>query len=197
MADGPGGGARPGPQDRESAPAERPTGAVQASPGGPDYGDLDLRRLDPRVVQLWRILWIGRTAVLAAAVLLLGRFVDGPLLTALLVAVVALGATGAAVWPISLFRGWGYQVRETDLVIRRGVLTRTTSLVPLARIQHVDTRQDVVERRLGLARVVIFTAGIRGAELTLPGLPAREAGALRDRLARLSGTDRSGAGRAV
>lgn len=160
-----------------------------APPRNADDPASDLRRLDPRVVQLWRLAWLGRTLGLAAALVVLGRFVDGPLVSALFAAVVVLGSIGAVVWPGADLRGWGYRVRERDLVIRRGVLTRTMSIVPHARIQHVDTRQDFVERQLGLARVVVFTAGIRGAELTLPGLAADEADALRDRLAELSGAD--------
>ena len=165
-------------EDRILAPPPNARGA-EAEPR--------VHRLDPRVVHLWRVGWLGRTVALVAAVLLLGRWIDGPLTSALLAGAVALGTIGAVVWPPARYRAWGFGVREQDFWAHRGVLSRTTSVVPLARIQHVDTRQDVVERWLGLARVVIYTAGIRGAELTLPGLPADEARVLRDRLAALSG----------
>lgn len=145
--------------------------------------------LDPRVVRLWQLAWLGRTAVAAAAVAVLGRWVDTPLTSALFAAVVVLGLVGALVWPPARYHAWSFQVRKDDLLIRRGVLSRATSVIPHARIQHVDTRQDLVERWLGLARVVIYTAGIRGAELILPGLPAGEVEELRDDLGRLSGRD--------
>ena len=69
------------------------------------------------------------------------------------------------------------------------MLSLTTSVIPHRRIQHVDTRRDLLERWLGLARVVVYTAGIRGAQVTIPGLPADEAEALRDQLAELGGAD--------
>ena len=165
-------------EDRTLSPAINPARA-EMEPG--------VHRLAPRVVHLWRVAWIGRTAAAVAAVLLLGRWIDGPPTSVLLVSAAALGLVGAVIWPPAQYRTWEYGVREREVWARRGVLSRTTSVVPLSRIQHVDTRQDVVERWLGLARVVVYTAGIRGAELTLPGLPADDAEALRDQLAALSG----------
>ncbi len=67
------------------------------------------------------------------------------------------------------------------------MLFRTTSIVPHARIQHVDTRHGPIDRWLGLAGVVVFTAGNRGAILTIPALEAEEAEEIRDRLAAQSG----------
>ena len=40
--------------------------------------------------------------------------------------------------PLLSYRGWGYQLREHDLLVRRGVLTREYVAVPLARVQQVD-----------------------------------------------------------
>lgn len=153
-----------------------------------------LHRLERRVVWHWGLTLLAQTAGLVLALLVLRRFVDqwitvGPLIAA----VAVIGLALAILSPPARYRAWGYGLRERDLYVRRGVLSRTTSVIPLARIQHVDTRQDLVERWLGLARVVVYTAGIRGAELTLPGLAADEAEALRDRLVVMS----SGVERAV
>ncbi len=60
--------------------------------------------------------------------------------------------------------------------------------MPHARIQHVDTRHGPIDRWLGLASLVVFTAGTRGAILAIPALEAAEAEDLRDRLAALSGS---------
>ncbi|MGH9378992.1 MAG: PH domain-containing protein [Thermoanaerobaculia bacterium] len=147
-----------------------------------------LRRLDPRVVRLWRVTLFSETVGLVIAVRVLGRFVDQWVSAGLLLAVVAvLGLTLTVLWPPARYRAWGFRVREDDLFVRRGVLSRTTSVIPHARIQHVDTRSDLLERWFGLARVIVYTAGIRGAELIIPGLAAEEAEALRDRLAALGG----------
>jgi len=59
--------------------------------------------------------------------------------------------------------------------------------VPYARIQHVDTRHGPLDRWLGLATVVVFTAGHRGAIIAIPALAADEAEEIRDSLAARSG----------
>lgn len=135
---------------------------------------------------------LGRTAALAGTILFLQRVIGWPVWLAwIAAAAVLIGLIAAAVWPPAQYRSWGYAVRARDIYVRRGVLSRVTSVIPHARIQHVDTQQDVVERQLGLARVVVYTAGIRGAVLTLPGLAAGDAATLRDHLAALGGRDRA------
>lgn len=106
----------------------------------------------------------------------------------------ALAATTACLaamgfLPAARYRAWSYQLRERDLVLRRGVLWHAVSVVPHSRIQHVDTRRGPLERWLGLARVVIYTAGSVGGALTIPGLAATDAEALRDHLATIGGGD--------
>jgi membrane protein YdbS with pleckstrin-like domain len=147
-----------------------------------------LRRLDPRVVRVWRLTLLGEMVLLILATLVLeriiGRWIPAEPLT---VAVAVLGVVLSFLWPPASYDAWGYRVRARDLFVRRGVLWRTTSIIPHARIQHVDMRRGPLERALGLASVVVYTAGIRGAELTIPGLPVEEAEAVRDQLGALGG----------
>lgn len=149
-----------------------------------------LRRLDPRVVRLWRAGGFLNTifASLAIGVVCLAgmEFKHALLVTG---AVFVIGSTLALTIPRVRYRYWGYQVREGDLFVRKGALWRSTSIIPHARIQHVDTRTGPLERWIGLARVVVYTAGTAGAQTTLPGLAAEDAEALRDRLAALGGAE--------
>lgn len=167
-------------------------GGDRMSPPGPlsrkPVAEEVLRPLDPRAVQLWRFRLAAQTLGLWAAVLAMSRLLDGWLAALPLHALVlVLGLASAAVWPPHRYRSWRFQLRPDALFVRRGVLWRVSSLVPHARIQHVDVRQGPIERWLGLASVVVFTAGIRGAELTIPGLAAGDAEELRDHLASLGG----------
>lgn len=146
------------------------------------------RQLDPRVVTLWRLGSVIGTSVMVAVLLIAGallpfRFSFGWIAAA----VAALGMVEAVFWPPAKYRAWTFTVRESDLFVSHGVLWRTTSVFPLARIQHVDTRRGPLERWLGLARLIVYTAGVRGADLEIPGLALAEAEALRDHLAALSG----------
>ena len=54
--------------------------------------------------------------------------------------------------------------------------------MPFARVQHIDLAQGPIERRYGLARLILHTAGTRGASIPLPGLAREEAEAMRDRI---------------
>lgn len=152
--------------------------------------DPDIRPLDRRVVAYWRLRLAAGTGVAASVGAACGWLLAGPPGAALAaLAVVALGGATASLLPRARYRAWGFAVRHNDLVVKHGVLWRTTSIVPHARIQHVDTRQGPLERRLGLARVVVHTAGWVGGVIGIPGLSLAHAEALRDQLAALSGDD--------
>jgi membrane protein YdbS with pleckstrin-like domain len=62
------------------------------------------------------------------------------------------------------------------------VITHVRTVVPFVRVQHVDTQRGPVERALGLASVVVYTAGSRQADVTIPGLTPERADALQERL---------------
>ncbi|MCW2613349.1 MAG: transrane protein distant y with ydbS, partial [Frankiales bacterium] len=79
---------------------------------------------------------------------------------------------------------WGYLEREDDLLVRRGVLVRRTSVVPYGRMQYVDVTAGPLDRRRGIATVVLHTAAA-ATDARVPGLLADEATRLRDRLAAL------------
>lgn len=147
-----------------------------------------LRSLDPRAVTLWRLTTLGRGAVflalaIAAEILLEIPFRAGSLAAPVAVAVLAI----AIILPPIRYQAWRFVLREEHVYLRHGVLFRTTSIVPHARIQHVDTQHGPIDRWLGLASLVIYTAGTRGAVVTIPALEAAEAEHLRDQLAAQSG----------
>jgi membrane protein YdbS with pleckstrin-like domain len=103
----------------------------------------------------------------------------------LAVAAVGLVASGLALSAVQRrWLAWGYAERDDDLLVRRGVLVRRTSVVPYGRMQYVDVTAGPLDRRLGLARVTLHTAAA-ASDASIPGLPAAEATRLRDRLAAL------------
>lgn len=76
----------------------------------------------------------------------------------------------------------GYAERTDDLLIRRGILFRSTTVVPFGRMQFVDVKSGPIERLFGLATVELHTASA-ATDASIPGLPAAEAERLRDALA--------------
>jgi len=142
-----------------------------------------MNRLHPRI----RLVWIFRAVALAAVVGAVGVglavfFEVSPRLPiGLALVVVVVGVVHA----VLRYRNWRYVVREDAIYLERGVLTEVRTEVPLVRIQHVDSRRSAFERLVGLARTVVYTAGSRGADVTIPGLTPADADGLRTRLKRL------------
>ncbi len=69
-----------------------------------------------------------------------------------------------------------YQFTAEGISMRWGILFRREIIVNYARIQDIHLRSNLVERWLGLARILVQTAsGNAGAEMTLEGLKEFEA----------------------
>ena len=66
--------------------------------------------------------------------------------------------------------------------IRRGVVWRSEISVPRSRVQHTDVSQGPLQRRFGLATLILHTAGTHHASVSLAGLPHAAALAIRDYL---------------
>jgi membrane protein YdbS with pleckstrin-like domain len=99
------------------------------------------------------------------------------------VAVIAAGAL-ADVVAARRVRAWGYAERADDLLVRRGVMFRRTSVIPYGRMQYVEVTAGPFERAFGLATVQMHTAAA-ASDARIPGLHAVEAARLRDQLTSL------------
>ena len=92
----------------------------------------------------------------------------------------------SAVLSVLRYRSWAYDVREDSLYLERGVITHVQTVAPYVRIQHVDASRGPIERAFGLASTVVYTAGSRGADVSIPGLSPADAEDLQARLKRLA-----------
>lgn len=145
--------------------------------------------LDPRARTLWRLSCV-LTVVVALIVLALPAAAglwwgDAtlPLVVAPPLVILALGLAAVAFLPDLLWRHWRYELREDEIDLQHGLWTVTRTLIPLARVQHVDTRRGPLQQRFGLASVVLYTAA--GAS-EIPALAVPTADALRDRIGALA-----------
>ena len=144
----------------------------------------DRRTLDPTV----RIQWSIRTTLTAVVLglilsTILASFGVSPVFGA--AGVTALFVLGL-VWVFLRYRVWVYQIRDDSVYLERGVVTHVRTIVPYVRIQHVDTSRSALERALGLSTLVVYTAGSRGADVSIPGLEPEEARDLQQRLKELA-----------
>ncbi|MFB6181007.1 MAG: PH domain-containing protein [Candidatus Nanohalobium sp.] len=94
---------------------------------------------------------------------------------------VFLEAVGC-VYMMQRLENWGFELRSDYLFLDRGVLKRTRSMVPYVRVQHVDTQRGPFYRLLGLSKVVVYTAGSKGADVTIPGLFREDAARIQEKL---------------
>ena len=144
-----------------------------------------MNSLHPRVRLLWSVQAAISAVVLGAIAWGIDRIVvDLPPLVPVAVFVLALAlGVGHA---LLRYRLWRYEVREDSLYLERGVLTEVTTVVPYVRIQHVDASRGPIERAFGLATTVVYTAGSRGADVSIPGLSPERAEDLQTRLKQLA-----------
>ena len=162
------------------------------APEFPPIADGVERRLDPRVVQLDRIVgWIVTASIALGSLLTLTFLffvadnIPGwlkALFLVLWVMVTLVLAGSSHRWPKVEHRHTSYKVDERGIEIRKGVFWRQVVNVPRSRVQHTDVSQGPIERGFGLGTLVIYTAGTDHARVDLSGLEHATALRIRDYL---------------
>lgn len=75
-----------------------------------------------------------------------------------------------------------YEIEEKDIALQEGYWNRTTTYVPFARIQHLETDQGIFLRKYQLVSLTISTAA---TEHVLSGLTVAEAETLKTQIMNL------------
>jgi membrane protein YdbS with pleckstrin-like domain len=151
--------------------------------------------LDPRVVFLFRFSAFVACAFLLiplfTALALLGyhRVIPPWLAGAATVPLIAIAVWAIAIHPGFHYRSWRFRIAHGICELRYGVFVHREVHIPLSRLQHVDIRRGPLERRLGLATLMLYTAGTSYALQSIPGLNPERAAELRDRFLRFEGDD--------
>ncbi|WCB96995.1 hypothetical protein DSM104299_05765 [Baekduia alba] len=148
------------------------------------------QRLAPAARTIWTLELAGGGVVAFVVTLFLSRILrdhheDGALHTLASLApwIVLVGAIlVAATVPTLRLRRWRWRLDDDELDLRRGIVTEIRTIVPIARIQHVDVRRSFWSQLFGVADVVVHTAA---GTTEIPTLPEHDAASVRDRLAGL------------
>lgn len=157
---------------------------------GIDIPTVTWRRVSPKYV------WVDLGGTLIAAIVAVGAtsvpaFVSGHTW------LWALPGSLAIVFIITLIltprrvRAIGYQLRQDDLLFRKGLMFQRFVSVPYGRMQLVDINRGPLDRAVGLSELKFVTAAA-SANVTVPGLPEAEAEELRDNLVALAESRRAG-----
>ncbi|WP_080872274.1 PH domain-containing protein [Oceanobacillus timonensis] len=101
-----------------------------------------------------------------------------------------LAALAIIEWTVTAFiipklrwRRWRYQVYDQEIYIQHGILIVTRTIVPMIRVQHVDTQQGPILKKYKLATLEISTAATTHQ---IPALSEEEASNLRDQISELA-----------
>ncbi|AQQ52136.1 PH domain-containing protein [Planococcus lenghuensis] len=145
-------------------------------------------RISPEGLKVWRLYGVFQTALVAliAAGAAVGvYFFDGPLWVYAVCAAVLLlfGFFAVFLFPKIRWERWRYEVREQEIELQHGLFVVKRTLVPMVRVQHVDTEQGPILRKYGLAAISISTAA---TVHTVPALITAEADELRNKISVLA-----------
>lgn len=154
----------------------------------------DWHRVSPKYAWIdlaINLLWV---LILAAGYVVVVVVLTGgeqPIMVHVLVGVAMLTLVVNAIFAFRRVRAIGYQLRDDDLLFRRGIMFERIIAVPYGRLQLVDVTRGPLLRAMGLSTLKFVTASA-ATGVNLPGLPEGEAEQLRDRLVELAESRRSG-----
>ncbi|WP_411954474.1 PH domain-containing protein [Alkalibacillus sp. S2W] len=148
-------------------------------------------RIAEDAIKAWRI-----TEVIVMVILLLlviASFIVGHFFNwALWISLTALAVWGVLAYlmifviPVVRWRRWRYEVFDQEIYVQHGILIVSRTLVPMIRVQHVDTKQGPILKRFNLSNLTVSTAATIHE---IPALPQEEAAALRDQISELARVD--------
>ncbi len=145
-------------------------------------------RIDARAVTVWRIagaLNLFVPAVVAGGLvgLVAAELVPAWIAWLAAAAFLVIATVSVVVVPRVRWLRWRYEVSESEVYLLYGLIIRKRTLIPMTRVQHVDTKAGPLLRAFGLSSVTVATAG---GEHEIPALADAVADRLRDRIAVLA-----------
>lgn len=156
-----------------------------------DLADDIERKLHPNFIPVQRLVgWIVFglfSVIIAGASCMILLFADMAIwfriiLTSVALLLIIMFCWFAQRWPAIDYRYRSYRLNSQFIEIKKGVLWRKVFNVPRTRLQHIDVNSGPIDRRYGLAHLIIHTAGTVGASVMLEGLDKKTAVQIRDYL---------------
>ena len=161
---------------------------------------LPTRKLDKRITRVWRlsatinvVFWslIVLVPMLIAFASVSSSFyynrndvfVVGFITVCLAILAVVFFVVFVVIVPKIRWIQWSFEVYDQEIDIHKGIFWKKRIIIPLIRVQNVDTRQGPIMRANGLASFTVATAA---GQHEIPGLLVAEADALRDHVAILA-----------
>ncbi|MCR8632847.1 PH domain-containing protein [Paenibacillus radicis (ex Xue et al. 2023)] len=145
-------------------------------------------RIDQRAIAVWQWGAAITSALLAAvgvgAIIVSIKFAWPWWIPVLICAAVVLEmALDITIMPPLRWKRWRYEIREEEIDLLQGVIFVTRTVIPMVRIQHVDTHQGPILRKYGLTSVTFSTAA---GKHHIPALADDTAARVRKQIAELA-----------
>ncbi len=154
----------------QPSPAEGEGSTDELRPVAPAYRHV----IRVRMLIFWLVLWIG-ASVADRSLLLETGFYGLPT-----VGVAVAGLLAVTLAPQRIYARLRYRLTGRLLQVLRGWMFHTDTVVPLVRVQHLDVVRGPLDKMFGTASLVVHTAGTHNSIVTLPGVEAERAEAMRD-----------------
>ncbi|MFS0577148.1 PH domain-containing protein [Sporosarcina sp. 179-K 3D1 HS] len=147
-----------------------------------------VNRISKKGLAVWRVYGMLQTMLIllvAAGVGSLAYIFDWPPWVYVIAGVVVLVFAYLVIYlfPKVRWMRWRYEVRESEIELQHGIFIVTRTLIPMVRVQHVDTSQGPILRKYGLSVITISTAATNHS---IPALLMEEADELRSRISVLA-----------
>lgn len=146
-------------------------------------------KLDPSVKIVWTFNYLIKFSFYSVIFLVLdflflhSDYIDLPIKTGIIsLFLFVFGVLLSIIIPPLSYKYWSFEVKDNEIILQYGIFNRIKTLAPYSKVQHIDVQQSIIERIYDLSRLVLYTAGTRGADVILPGLPIQYAEELRDSL---------------
>jgi uncharacterized protein len=144
-----------------------------------------IERLPLAAVSYWRAETALQALGALVAALIAASILPSPWKWLVLLAAVVGGIAAIVAVPRLRHRRWRYAVRDTEIDIRHGMFVVRRTVVPIRRVQHVETESGPVQSLFEVASVAFFTAA---GKTEIPALGRGQAELVRARIARLART---------
>ncbi len=147
-----------------------------------------MNRLSEKGLRVWRLYGIIETVIvllIGIGVSVITYIFEGPWwIFGVSIAVVTVFAyLFIYLFPKIRWTRWRYEVRDSEIELQHGLFIVKRTLIPMVRVQHVDTTQGPILRKYELAAIMISTAATNH---TIPTLVTEEADELRARISVLA-----------
>ena len=147
-----------------------------------------ISQLPEKARTVWQLYGIMYTAMMLIFTIAVGAVVmkfNWPqwILWIVIVLTIFVGGLWIVFFPNIRHKVWRFEVREQEIEIQSGLFVVKRTLIPMVRVQHVDTEQGPILKRYNLANISISSAATTH---TIPMLLTEDADLLRERISVLA-----------